>query len=242
MQELISRADFARLTGKSKPGISKLCRGKLAPAMVGDRIDAAHPVARAYVTQHAPQKAAPAPKKTSVVNPKASKAPPPKRGGAKSSKSKPPRRRAPELELDAEDDHEDPELPFGTDEEIEEFQRILRPLTERFGTRRTFRDWLIALKDLEIIREKRLKNEQEEGTLIERARVETHVIAVMVSAFDRLLRDVPRKMVARLYEMGRANASQEQGERQFRDEITAVLTPARDKVVRALRAKKKRGG
>jgi hypothetical protein len=51
--ELVTRAAFARRTGRTKAAVTLACRGPLAPALVGRQIDAAHPAAKLYAEQAA---------------------------------------------------------------------------------------------------------------------------------------------------------------------------------------------
>lgn len=50
-QRLVPRNAFAQLAGVSKPAITKACKGRLAPACVGTRIDLDHPAALAYLAR-----------------------------------------------------------------------------------------------------------------------------------------------------------------------------------------------
>lgn len=240
----VSRADFARLTGKSRAAITKLAKGKLAPAMVGDRIDIAHPVAAAYLAANRsgarePAATSPetdrAPTKAKKQRPAVARAP---TKGA-SPKRKPPGR-PPAPRPESEETDWGDEVPEGSDEEVAELIATLTPLAKRFGTKRFFRDWLLALKDLEIIREKRLANAREEGLLIERARVQTHLLGIIESGNKRLLGDAPKTIASRNLAMAKSGASLEEVEKFVRDTMSSILTPVRDAVIRNLRRKKQR--
>ena len=50
--KLITKSDFARITECSPATITRAAKGALKPAIVVDRIDADHPVARAFVELH----------------------------------------------------------------------------------------------------------------------------------------------------------------------------------------------
>src|SRR5690606_8499244 len=80
----------------------------------------------------------------------------------------------------------------GSSDDLEQLAALLAPLTERFGLESAFKDWLDALKKIEEIREKRLKNEALEGNLIERELVKTHVFGAIESGNRRLLSDTPK--------------------------------------------------
>ena len=84
----------------------------------------------------------------------------------------------------------------GSSEDLAELASILSPLTERFGTEPAFKEWLDALKKIEEIREKRLKNEALEGELISRELVKTHVFGAIESSNRRLLSATPQTITA----------------------------------------------
>jgi hypothetical protein len=52
VKQLVSRATLAALTGLSRAGVTKACRGTLAPACHGSGIDVDHPAARAYLRRY----------------------------------------------------------------------------------------------------------------------------------------------------------------------------------------------
>lgn len=58
---LVSRARFALLAGVSDSLVSRLCREHLAPAVVGRRLDIAHPVAAGYLAERGAEPVAEAP-------------------------------------------------------------------------------------------------------------------------------------------------------------------------------------
>ena len=60
MSRILVKTDFATLAGVSPAAITKAAKAGLKPAMVGKRIDAAHPVAVAYIEKQQ-RKATPAP-------------------------------------------------------------------------------------------------------------------------------------------------------------------------------------
>jgi hypothetical protein len=78
-----------------------------------------------------------------------------------------------------------------------------------------------------------LANAEREGHLVSRQLVHTHVVGTMHAAFERLLRDTPRSLVARLYALAKAGESVEQGEATARELISTTLQPAVDQMIRS---------
>lgn len=226
----VSRAEFARLAGVSSPAITKASKGKLAPACVGDRIDVDHPAAKAYlgdgraaarVSARAPTKS-PKQAQARTTQPPASR-----RGAEKPNPKAPPNRprstRSSETAVEHTDDFE---LYADT---------TLRELVEQFGTIRSLRDCVEALKKIEDTRGKRLDNDELEGKLVSREAVRTHIVGAMHSVFERLLRDAPRTLVARLAPMAKSGEANEVQERVARELISSILKPALDGATRSVR-------
>jgi hypothetical protein len=260
MPVLISRAEFARRAGVSKPAITKACRHQLAAASVRDRIDVEHPAAAAYL---AAKTGAPAPKpaptkptaptppaKSAVSKPAAPTprrkvapaAPPAPTSSAKPAVSEPsaPTSNAPALT--AEDWLS---LPRGTNEELAEYKRRIMPLVRRFGGERPFKDWLEALKNIEAILKARLDNGEKAGRLIERAFVKAHIVGALDGMSRLLLTDSPKTIASRAVTMAKSGATSEEVETMAREIISSHLVHVRDKALKLLakaRGKKGDGG
>lgn len=218
MARLVTRSHFAREARVSPAAITKACKGLLAPACEGKRIDLDHPAAAAYLRKKGVTPT-PAPKTRAKSAPKPTAERPP------APRSKPrarPARRVPE----AADDMED----------VESFVDLtLRELTDRFGTETAFKDWLDARKKIADTREKELKNEETDGRLIERELVKTHVFGTLESGNRRLLGDVPKTIARRLYAMAKAGAPVEDAETIVREIISSQLRPVAEDAARVLR-------
>jgi len=236
MPKLISRAEFARRCGVSKQAISKACDKQLAAACVADRIDVDHETARAYM-------AAKGVTLGDVVSSAGAPPPRPKRARAgaaaptgskktgRSGAASPP---APRRSLTAPDGAEPPDE--ASDEDLADLAAYLHPLIERWGVDERFKFWLEQLKDIEAIREKRLKNAATEGKLISRELVAAHVFGAIESANKRLLRDAPKTIASRAFELARSSTGNlEQAERMVRDEIASHLRPVKGTAARNLR-------
>jgi hypothetical protein len=247
MPRLTTRAELARRAGVSKPAITKACKGPLRAACERDRVDLDHPLVVAYLANKKPKEAA------AVAAPSA---PPVAAASAPTKGPKTAARRAavptvvpaapvkkasakaptPTLPAAPEGDEGDgngdsgdiPEVADASREEVDKLRRALRPILARFGTRRGFRDWLVALKDLEDIRKKRLDNEETEGRLISRELVKTHVFGAIEGSHRRLLGDAPKTIARLLYSMAKTGETIEAGEQRARDVIETVLKTVRN--------------
>ena len=111
----------------------------------------------------------------------------------------------------------------------------LSELIERFGTERSFRDWLEALNKLESLREKRLNIEERQRTLISRELVRSHVFGAIDAGFRRLLTDTPRTIVAMIYAKAKADVPLEEAERTVREVMQKQLAPIKSTAARVLR-------
>jgi hypothetical protein len=205
MPRLVSRAEVARLKGVSKPAVTQACRGLLAPACVRDRIDLDHPAAASYLAapkgNGAKSDGAPtAPEKRARIG-----RPAPTRSAKPVRKQRPaPPARRPKRT---------PGVPAPTAEQLDAFGDLLRPIIEKFGTARAFADWLKAAKDLEVIRSRKLENEETEGRLIARDFVKTHVLGLVEACWRRLLQDAPKTIARRIYAAAKSERPVEEAER-----------------------------
>jgi hypothetical protein len=230
---LVSKAELARRAGVSKPAITRACKtGAIREACQGDRVDLDHPsVAAAY--------------------PRAVSADPvsgARTDGAPTDPAKSVRRQAVAPTAPAETAPkrqaatDDAPTSYGPDELAEEVQslgqgvskedllrltRALRPIVNRHGTRRAFKDWLGALKDLEDIRKRRLDNEETEGRLISRELVKTHIFGAIEGSHRRLLGDAPKTIARTLYGMAKSGEPLEAAEERVRELISTVLKPVK---------------
>lgn len=233
MQQLISRAEFARRCGVSKQAISKACDKQLAPACVANYIDVAHEAARAYLASKGV-------KLGNVVSTAGAPTPRPKpqRAGSGAPTGSAKRQRAggaaPTQHRRSTPGADD--VPEGSDADLEDLANLLHPLIEKFGTDVRFKFWLEQLKEIEAIREKRLKNFATEGKLISRELVAQHVFGAIESANKRLLRDAPKTIASKLFDIARSSTgSLEEGERLCREEIASHLRPVKGTAARNLR-------
>ena len=111
----------------------------------------------------------------------------------------------------------------------------LRELIQRFGTDIAFLDWLKAVKAIEDINEKRLKNAQTRGELVSIKLVKTGVIEHFEIAFNKLLTDGAKTIARRVTSMHGAGRPVEDCEKFVADQVSSFIKPAKAKIARALR-------
>lgn len=250
---LVSRAELARIAGVKKPSITRACdEGKLKGACQGDRVDLDHELVAAYLKKRGKEVPAARPAATAAPASRSAGAPttPPKRAAARKGSTPPPppaepkRGRGRPRSPTAEDPEEGvghmrppPGVVEGSSEDLKDLTELLLPLVERFGTDTRFSDWLSSLKDIELIREKRLKNGETEGGYISRELVKNFVFGAIESFSKRLLGDASKSIVTKVTNNVRAGGSAEESQRIAREEISKQLKPVKATVARNLRHK-----
>jgi hypothetical protein len=252
MSRLVSRAELARRAGVSKPAITKACKSSLREACTRDRVDLDHPAVVAYLKAKQPSELADngplGGSETAAAAPKADAAPTaptkparrrvatptPPAGMGKGDASSAPQ--APTLvsEDEVEEARETVDGFEGSAEDLARIVRALRPIVNRFGTRRGLKDWLDALNKLEEIRKKRLDNEETEGRLISRELVKTHVFGAIEGSNRRLLGDFPKTITRLLYASANAKESIEVAEEKVRSAVTQILKPVKATATRVI--------
>lgn len=246
----ISRSEFAELAGVSRPAVTKSGdSGKLKPACDGDGVDVDHPAAVAFLKKHGkrPPPLKPAKKAAPVAAVASAGAPTPpaksKRGAAVAPTDSPKRgrgrpRNPPQDRPESAGDHRPREgVSEGSSEDLQDLDDALSPLIDRFGTHFQFSTWLSSLKDIELIREKRLKNGETEGSLISRELVKTFVFGAIEAANKRLLGDAAKTIASKVFNSVRAKGTLEEAQRIIRDEIGKQLKPLKTTAARRLRDK-----
>jgi len=121
-------------------------------------------------------------------------------------------------------------------EDLDDFvDMTLREILQRFGTKTAFLDWLKATKSIEDINEKRLKNAQTRGELVNRDLVKLGVIEPFDTAFNKLLTDGAKTIARRVCAMNGAGRSVADCETFVADQISSFIRPAKAKINRALK-------
>jgi len=239
----ISRSQLAELAGVSRPAITKACdSGKLKAACSGDGVDADHPAVVAFLKRHgkepmavAKKPARPSAAPAAPAAPASETAPAPPRApklkvSATAAPTSPPKRgrgrpRNPTEERPENVGHMKPRegVDEGSDQDLQDLSDAIYPLIDRFGTDFQFSNWLDALKNIELIREKRLKNGETEGGLISWDLVQSHVFGLIDACFKRLLGDASKAIASKVSTTLRAGGSLEEAQRNVRDEISKHL-------------------
>lgn len=130
---------------------------------------------------------------------------------------------------------EDEEQLLEVPDDIEELADLpLRELIARYGTGYRFHDWLKALKEIEAINEKRIKNAQSQGQLISRKLVEVGVIDPFNSAHVRLMTDGAKAITAAVVSKAAAGISEQEIEAYVADLVGSFIRPVKNKVERNL--------
>lgn len=204
--------------------------------MDNGRIDSAHYDAVAYLEKHGaePPKPESPPKKKQSTPKEKEKTPYGKRGGYAKRRNEIEQAPVPDIGSESEPDIE---AEAGhVPERIEPFADMtLRQLLARFGTETAFKDWLAALKSLEDVREKRLKNMSTEGRLIAREIVDQHVMGAIDEAMTRLLNDAAKTIAAQSQASAKAGNPVEHIQGEVREVMESHIKGMKAKALRALR-------
>ena len=231
----LSKSEFARTAGVTRNAVQKAAKpgGYLEAAVLDSgRIDLNHKDARWYIEKHGgtiPRQAgAKGAAGAEPAEPKREPTPRSQRGGY--AKRKNEIESAPMPDPGGGGDHAD------VPERIEPFADMtLRQLIGRFGTETAFKDWLSALKAIEDIRDKRIKNAQSEGSLIQRDLVEHHVLGSFEAAHINLMTDGAQTIAARVSAMVQAGADDAEIQRFVSDTMSKMIKAAKQKAERSLR-------
>jgi hypothetical protein len=231
-QRLISRAELARRADVSKAAITKRCAKDFVPALVGEKLDLDHPVIQSFLSDRGVSTPAPARAPTKGRKSTAAAAGAPTAGlvDAPLDQLATPAYR-PDLPPD------DPRRAFspGSPEDLEYLTTLLDPLVRYFGTDEGCKNWMIALREKENIRAKRLDNEETEGLWIPREFVVVHILSLLEETNKRLLGDMPKTLVRRLFALANSGATTTDGEREAREAVSSHLDAVRQKISKTIR-------
>jgi len=111
----------------------------------------------------------------------------------------------------------------------------LREILTRFGEEAAFSAWLRDLKTAEDIREKRLKNEVTEKSLISREGVKSQLMGLLEELSRRLLQDGAKTITRRNYAAANSGVDLSDSEKETRDIISQNLRKAKDGITRRLK-------
>lgn len=111
----------------------------------------------------------------------------------------------------------------------------LREIIEKFGTDVRFVDWLKAVKAIEDIQEKRLKNEQTQGNLVNRDLIRVGIIEPLNTAHVKMMTDGAKTISVRVPAMANAGEDKVAIEHYVSDLISSFIRPVAAKVERVLK-------
>lgn len=132
----------------------------------------------------------------------------------------------------AESDETAEEVP----ENIAEYADMtLRQIIQKFGTDVRFVDWLKAVKAIEDIQEKRLKNEQTQGNLVNRDLIRTGIIEPLNTAHVKMMTDGAKAISVRVPAMAAAGEETVDIERYISGVISSFIKPVAAKVERTIK-------
>jgi hypothetical protein len=210
MPPLVTKLEFSKLCGVSQPAVVNATKKRtLKPAMVGKKLDIAHPSAVRYI-------------KTQIKKAKEYEAGR-KKSGVKSA---------------AQPQYTPVEVTRFLRDYPEDIRKLadksLRELLGIFGTSEHFESWLKALKGMEDVHKQRLANLEKERQLINVNIVKTGIIEPFNNAHKRLLTDGVRSLSKRLVTMIRADADEEKCEEYIRERMMSFIKGAKATAIRIL--------
>ncbi len=111
----------------------------------------------------------------------------------------------------------------------------IRDVVHRWGTDVAFVDWLKAVKEIEMVAERRLKNAQARGELISRHVVKSGMIDTLDGAFTRMLTDGAKTIATREHSLVKTGATPQEIEDLVAKQLSTFIKPTKSKITRILR-------
>lgn len=111
----------------------------------------------------------------------------------------------------------------------------IRDVIHRWGTDTAFVDWLKAVKEIEMVAERRLKNAQARGELISRHVVKSGMIDTLDGAFTRMLTDGAKTIATRAHSLVKTGAGVQEIEDLVAKQLSTFIKPTKAKITRVLR-------
>ena len=221
MTRLISKAKFAELAGVTQSAIGKAVKVPLLKeALKGERIDFDHPDAVAYL------------KKQGFSTTEISKMEVSEKKYTRGTEAAKNTKKQESIEKLAEYSGDQGDVP----ENITDFtDYTLNEIIEKYGTDVAFCDWLKAVKMIEDIEEKRLKNAEKAGDLISRAIVENGLIPTVDAAFTRMLTDGAKTIAVRAKTLIETGAEVADVEELISKQLSTFIRPTKSKLERVLK-------
>jgi hypothetical protein len=214
-KELITKSEFARRAGVSASAVSQAAlKDPLKKAVEKKRINAAHPAAVAYLENKVPDVEI-------TVN------------GKSVSTSKPSGHTARNQSKKAGATNEgDFQIPGNI---LEFAEWTIRDVVTTFGTDYRFVDYLKAIKEIEMIDEKRVKTAKAKGELVSRELIRTGVIDHVDSMLTKMLTDGATTIARRATAMHDAGRDLEEVEKFVAEQLGSFIRPMKTRVSRTLK-------
>lgn len=220
IRRLITKKELSEKAGVSQPAVSKLCKGRLAAALVGGQVDLNHHAVQSYLdsknirSEDIESREGAAPKVTT--------------GHAAIRESKKQQR--------------PPEEGFNADEMLQSIPEdirvladwTLRDLVQRFGTDMAFLDWLKATKEIENIYEKRVKNARSAGELVDKRLVTLGILDPVNTCHTKLLTDGAKSIATRSKALSDSGADVRDMEKMIADKIQSFIKPMKAAIKRGV--------
>ena len=126
--------------------------------------------------------------------------------------------------------------PEGIPDNIQLFADMtIREVISKFGTDYRFVDYLKALKEIEMVDERRVKNAKARGELVSRQLIRDGIIEPIDSAHIKLLTDGSRTIAKRVTAMHDAKRDLKDIEDFIKDQIASFIRPAKAKAQRTFK-------
>jgi hypothetical protein len=247
-KKLITKKEYAELCGIALCTVTKHIKGRLKGAVDGQRIDFNHTSAQEYYNERT------APSMPGGLDPLFSEAmkhcnkvkiwtPHEIRKTFKISHQR-AKKIFEQLQGREAPPEEEPQDDIGLVLEPEEGidgmgDWTLNELISKFGTATKFYDWLKALKEIEAVTEKRIKNATNENRLISQELVQVGIIDQVDGAFVKMLTDATTTIAGRAYAMVKAGEDEKAVKDMVEDQLSSFIRPTKDRMRRAIEDFKK---
>jgi len=220
-QNLITQSAFARHIQVSRQAISKLCKARLAPAMVGNQIDLDH----AAVIDYADGKIS---EGTNL-------------GSIKPEPIKKTTKKAVQLPVDLPK-KEQSLVPYNKMPSFEEIENLtVREVVERWGTIGGFKLYVDSLKGISDWKNKELKFMKDRAQLVEIEPLATSLFSLVDLAFRRIVDEFPQAMAPQLKAIVEAGKDNDiiQMSTLMEKELSQTIRDCKSKITRDLNKKKR---
>jgi hypothetical protein len=240
--ELITRTEFAKRCGVSVAAISKAVnKAPLRQCIEGKFINAGHREARQYLRGKKPgddlrknathtRGSAAAKKKRQTTNPTGVQAAPPV--AQTTTTTTPTGSFIPPQETHRAyggEQSPEPETEHDGDDIAQYLDMTLEQILVKFGDNSRFNEWLKAIKEIESIRDKRLRNDERENKYVPRE-IALQVFGRYERCFKLQLADATRSIAAQLHDNVEAGGTLEESIELTEDLIGAPIADAKKNV------------